>query len=142
MSYRILLVDDEPHVIRILRLTLEREGYQVRTANDGNEALGVMSDYQPHVMISDIQMAGMDGQELCTTARARYPERRFLILVMTSMTAIEARGWAAQLADTEFFEKPLSPRKLVARLAAHFAALPAAPLPDATTAANGDASHV
>ena len=70
MSYRILLVDDEPHVIRILRLTLEREGYQVRTANDGNEALGVMADYQPHVMISDIQMAGMDGQELCTTARA------------------------------------------------------------------------
>ena len=122
-AYRILLVDDEPHVIRILRLTLEREGYEVRSANDGREALGVLETYEPEVMISDIQMAGMDGQELCTTARARYPERRFLIMVMTSMTAIEARGWASALTNTEFCEKPLSPRKLALRLSAYFATL-------------------
>jgi DNA-binding response OmpR family regulator len=48
-------------------------------------------------------------------------------MVMTSMTALEERSWARGLADTEFLEKPLSPRQLVARLARHFAALPAAP---------------
>lgn len=120
---RILLVDDEPHVIRILRLTLEREGYEVRSANDGHEALGVLEHYAPDVMISDIQMDGMGGQELCTTARARYPERRFLIMVMTSMTAMDARSWAGKLTDTEFCEKPLSPRKLSARLSSYFATL-------------------
>jgi CheY-like chemotaxis protein len=124
---KILIVDDEAHVIRILRLSLEREGYQVETANDGAEALATMAAFCPDVLISDIQMAGMDGRELCRTARARYPERRFLIMVMTSMTALEERSWARGLADTEFLEKPLSPRQLVARLARHFAALPATP---------------
>lgn len=126
-QYKVLVVDDEPHVIRILRLALEKAGYTVASANDGNEALGVMADFAPDVMISDIQMAGMDGRELCRTARARYPERAFLILVMTSMTAMEERAWARDLPNTDFLEKPLSPRQLVARLATHFAALDAAP---------------
>lgn len=122
MQNKILLVDDEPHVIRILRLALERAGYLVRSANDGNEALAVLAGFAPDVLISDIQMAGMDGRELCRTARQRYPERRFLILVMTSMTAMEERDWARALPDTDFLEKPLSPRQLVARLQAHLAA--------------------
>ena len=125
--YKILIVDDEPHVIRVLRMTLERAGYLVQSANDGKEALGVMAGFAPDVLLSDIQMAGMDGRELCRTARQRYPERRFLILVMTSMTATEERGWARDLANTEFLEKPLSPRQLVARLATYFAALDADP---------------
>lgn len=117
----ILIVDDEAHVIRILRLSLEREGYQVRSANDGAEALTLMETFEPDVLISDIQMDGMNGRDLCRTARARYPDRRFMIMVMTSMTALEERSWARDLADTEFLEKPLSPRQLVARLARHFA---------------------
>lgn len=129
-QHKILVVDDEAHVIRILRLALERAGYLVQTANDGNEALAVMADFAPDVLISDIQMAGMDGRELCRTARQRYPQRRFLILVMTSMTAVEERTWARDLADTDFLEKPLSPRQLVARLATHFAALDAHPETD------------
>lgn len=122
---KVLIVDDEPHVIRILRLILEREGYRVETANDGNEALEKMEGYEPDVLISDIQMDGMDGRILCRTARERYPLRTFLILVMTSMTAMEERGWVRDLSNTEFLEKPLSPRQLVARLAHHFFAAPA-----------------
>jgi CheY-like chemotaxis protein len=117
----ILLVDDEPHVIRVLRLMLEREGYEVASANDGNEALEKMRARRPDVMVSDIQMAGMDGRELCRTTRARYPDERFPIFVMTSMTASGEREWVRELANVDFLEKPLSPRQLVARLAAHFA---------------------
>jgi CheY-like chemotaxis protein len=117
----VMIVDDEPHVIRILRLMLEREGYLVTTANDGHEALRLMEARVPDVMVTDIQMAGMDGRALCHEARARYPQHRFPILVMTSMTALSERAWARELADTEFLEKPLSPRQLVARLARHFA---------------------
>lgn len=120
-SRKILVVDDEPHVIRILRLMLEREGYVVASANDGNEALDKMVDFVPDVLITDIQMDGMDGRALCGQARARFSERHFLILVMTSMTAIEERSWVRSLADTEFLEKPLSPRQLVARLGVYFA---------------------
>jgi CheY-like chemotaxis protein len=129
----ILLVDDEPHVIRVLRLMLEREGYEVASANDGNEALEKMRARRPDVMVSDIQMAGMDGRELCRTTRARYPDEPFPIFVMTSMTASGEREWVRELANVDFLEKPLSPRQLVARLAAHFAN--AAPQPETTHAA-------
>ena len=117
----ILLVDDEPHVTRVLRLALEKAGYAVTVAHDGHAALACMVQQLPDVLISDIQMDGMDGRTLCPRARAAYPDHDFLILVMTSMTALEERDWARQLANTEFLEKPLSPRQLVARLAKHFA---------------------
>lgn len=117
----ILLVDDEPHVIRVLRLMLEREGYEVASANDGAEALAKMGARRPDVMVSDIQMAGMDGRELCRTARERYPDDSFPIFVMTSMTASGERDWVRELANVDFLEKPLSPRQLIARLATYFA---------------------
>lgn len=119
-QHRILLVDDEPHVTRVLRLALEKEGYAVTVAHDGKEALESMARQLPDVLISDIQMDGMDGRTLCPLARAAYPDHDFLILVMTSMTALEERSWARALSNTEFLEKPLSPRQLVARLARHF----------------------
>jgi len=121
MKKTILLVDDEPHVIRVLRLMLEREGYDVWSANDGNEALDKMSARRPDVMVSDIQMAGMDGRELCRTVRQRYPDETFPIFVMTSMTASQEREWVRELANVEFLEKPLSPRQLIARLTTYFA---------------------
>lgn len=117
----VLLVDDEAHVVRVLRLTLEREGYEVATAGDGNAALAAMAGKRPDVMVSDIQMAGMDGRDLCRAARARWPGEPFLILVMTSMTAADERSWVRELPNVEFLEKPLSPRRLAARLAEHFA---------------------
>ena len=121
MKKSILLVDDEPHVIRVLRLMLEREGYEVASANDGNEALEKMAARRPDVMVSDIQMAGMDGRELCRTVRSRYPDETFPVFVMTSMTASQEREWVRELANVEFLEKPLSPRQLIARLTTYFA---------------------
>jgi CheY-like chemotaxis protein len=125
MSKRtILIVDDEAHVIRVLRLMLEREGYEVHSASDGAEALAQMAARRPDVMVSDIQMAGMNGRDLCRTVRERYPDDSFPIFVMTSMTASAEREWVRGLARVEFLEKPLSPRQLVARLAAYFASAP------------------
>jgi CheY-like chemotaxis protein len=122
MSKRtILIVDDEAHVIRVLRLMLEREGYEVHGAADGAEALASMAVRRPDVMVSDIQMDGMNGRDLCRTVRERYPDESFPIFVMTSMTATAEREWVRNLAHVEFLEKPLSPRQLVARLASHFA---------------------
>lgn len=125
MSKRtILIVDDEAHVIRVLRLMLERSGYNVISASDGNEALARIAEQRPDAMVSDIQMAGMGGRELCQTVRTRYPDELFLILVMTSMTAADEREWVRQLPRIDFLEKPLSPRQLVARLATAFTDLP------------------
>jgi CheY-like chemotaxis protein len=124
MSKRtILIVDDEAHVIRVLRLMLEREGYEVHSAVDGFDALDKMAARRPDVMVSDIQMDGMNGRDLCRMVRERYPDESFPIFVMTSMTASAEREWVRGVAHFEFLEKPLSPRQLVARLAAHFASI-------------------
>jgi CheY-like chemotaxis protein len=123
----ILIVDDEAHVIRVLRLMLERSGYAVISASDGNEALAKMAGQRPDAMVSDIQMAGMGGRELCQTVRTRYPDEPFLILVMTSMTASDERDWVRRLNNVDFLEKPLSPRQLVVRLATAFPVLPVPP---------------
>ena len=121
IQHHILLVDDEPHVLRVLRLSLEREGYSVATASDGSTALSAMSIRLPDVLITDIKMCGMNGRTLCPLARKMYPDHVFLILVMTSMTAVDERHWAQELQNAEFLEKPLSPRQLVARLSRYFA---------------------
>jgi len=117
---RILIVDDEPHVTRVLKLSLRPRGYEVESICDPREAMDKLASFAPDVLITDIQMPGMTGRELCDRIEAQMPERRFLILVMTSMAARENREWVSRMQNTEFLEKPLSPRTLLARLEEHF----------------------
>lgn len=117
MNRRILLVDDQPHVVRVLRLTLEREGYTVEVAGNGAIAIEQIRMQAPDVLITDIQMPVMTGEALCRTIHAEFPQRAFPILVMTSMTERDNRKWAGEIPNTQFLEKPLSPRSLVSTLA-------------------------
>jgi CheY-like chemotaxis protein len=117
---QILIADDEPHVIRVLKLTLEREGYGVSAVGNGEQALEHIRSAHPDVLITDIQMPRMTGRQLCQTIEAEWPDRRFTIIVMTSMTEREQREWVASMNNIQFLEKPLSPRRLVAFLHEHF----------------------
>ncbi len=117
---RVLIVDDQPHVIRVLKINLETEGYKVDTAANGHEALQQIAANVPDVLITDIQMPGMSGQELCQSIQANMPARKFLIMVMTSTTERDQRDWVKNITHLEFLEKPLSPRKLVSRLKQYF----------------------
>ena len=113
---RLLVVDDEPHVARVLRVSLAKEGWAIEVAHNGTEALALIAANPPDVMITDIQMPGMGGEELCRKLHASMPDRPFPILVMTSMTALDQRNWARELGDIEFLEKPVSPRRVAATL--------------------------
>jgi len=62
---RILVVDDEPQITRVLRTSLSRHGYDIRVANDGETALEIMKDWSPDMVITDLAMPNMDGLELC-----------------------------------------------------------------------------
>lgn len=117
---RVLIVDDQPHVIRVLKLNLEAEGYRVDSAANGEEALLKIAANEPDVMITDIQMPGMNGQQLCLSIQENMPQRKFLILVMTSTTERDQRDWVKNMTHLEFLEKPLSPRKLLNRLKLYF----------------------
>lgn len=112
---RLLVVDDEPHIARVLRVSLAREGWQVDSARDGADALAQIAATPPDAVITDIQMPGMNGEALCRHLYAAG-EPAFPVLVMTSMTAREQRSWAVELGSIEFLEKPVSPRRIAALL--------------------------
>lgn len=118
---RILVADDEPHMSRVIELFLKREGYQVDLVRDGQEALESIMASAPDVLITDIQMPRMTGQDLCMELEKRLPERPFRIIVMTSMTDREHRDWSGNLRDAMFIEKPVSMRALVSTLSSYFA---------------------
>lgn len=113
---RILLVDDEPHVLRVLRMALERAGYTVDDAANGEEALTSITSNPPDLMITDIDMPRMTGTELCERIRNGASAHSFPIFVVTARTDPEHRTWASALGDINFLEKPVSVRRLTATL--------------------------
>ncbi|UTW07125.1 response regulator [Pseudomonas benzenivorans] len=116
MSAQILLVDDEPHVLRLMRLKLEGAGYRVDTAGNGKEGLQKLQQQLPDVLITDIQMPEMNGEQLCQAITEHWPDRRFLIVLLTSRTEVEHRRWSSGIDKLWFIEKPVSMRRLLDRL--------------------------
>ena len=114
---RILLVDDEPIVLRVMRRALEKEGYTVDVAINGEDALAKISASCPDVLVTDIEMPRMSGKELCLHIQETMPDRKFPIFVSTSLTALEHREWSGLISNLVFLEKPISIRKLRSAIA-------------------------
>jgi len=117
---KIIIADDEPHVLRVLKLSLEREGYAVEGFPNGKAALGSLEREYPDILITDIQMPVMSGEQLCLHIQQKMPDRKFLIFVLTSRTEIEHRVWSRQIDNLLFLEKPVSIRNLVEKLDEYF----------------------
>ncbi|QMU60506.1 MAG: response regulator [Gammaproteobacteria bacterium] len=109
----ILIVDDEPHVVRVMTLALEKNGYKVVSAFNGEQALDKLKEKLPDFLITDIDMPRMNGRDLCKKIDEEMPDRKFPILVLTSKTEIEHREWTRDIQHTMFLEKPVSIRKLI-----------------------------
>ena len=109
----ILIVEDEPHVIRVMKLALEENGYDISVAHDGEQALKSLEKDLPDLLITDINMPRMNGEVLCKKIEEAIPNRTFPILVLTSKTEIEHREWSNKMKNTFFLEKPVSIRKLL-----------------------------
>ena len=120
---KILVVDDEPHVSMLLKQFLERSNYQVEIAVNGQQALDKIAQELPDLLIVDIQMPKMNGIELCENINRVYPSLLKLIIIMTSRTDVDIRIWAEPQQHIELIEKPISMRRLTARLKEHFSSL-------------------
>lgn len=121
---KILLVDDQPHVVRVIRLSLEARGYAVEIAVNGEQALQKLREQPYDVLITDIEMPRLDGRALCEAMHRELGAGRPLTLVITARPEVAAREWASILPDTELLEKPLSLRRLNARLDEYFTQAP------------------
>ena len=113
---RISVVDDNPVLIKVLRLGLESAGYEVDSSSDGLEFLKKLDHRAPDALITDIQMPNIGGKELCISIDKQMPDRQFPIVVMTSSSEPEHREWADQISNLKFMEKPISIRRLLAHL--------------------------
>ena len=116
---RVLIVDDELHVIRVLKLALSRLGIKVDEAYNGASALEYLQRQQPDALITDIDMPRMDGRTLCNRISELFPDRAFPIFIMTARAELEHRQWARSIPNLTFMEKPLSIRKLTRALGEH-----------------------
>ena len=111
---KIFVIDDDPVVLRVMRMGLEHAGYEVQSARDGAEFLETLANETPDMLVTDIDMPRMDGKELCLTIERDFPGRRFPIVVLTSHTALDHRIWTRDIPNLRFMEKPVSIRQLVA----------------------------
>lgn len=115
---RILVVDDEPHLVRSLTFILKKEGYEVYTAIDGEEAMNKVREYKPSLVFLDLMLPKKNGYEVCQEIRNTKELSNTFVIVLS------AKGWEADkekalsLGANEFISKPFSPSEVVSRVKA------------------------
>lgn len=110
---KVLIIDDEPHIRRVIELKLKQRGYQVFQAKDGEEGLELIHTLCPDAVITDIMMPKLDGKALCEQTNRLKKERPFLTLIITCRISLDERSWISKMQDTLFMEKPFSPSRLL-----------------------------
>ena len=111
MTIRLLVVDDESGVRDAIRQVLEYEGYEVKGAASGGEAITVYPDFRPHLVFLDVKMAGLDGLE--TLSRLRDLDPRALVVMISGHGTVATAVQATQQGAFDFLEKPLDTDRLL-----------------------------
>jgi two-component system, OmpR family, alkaline phosphatase synthesis response regulator PhoP len=115
MHERILIVDDEPKIVKLTRDYLEKDGFQVISAEDGPTALELARRERPDLVILDIMLPGMDGWEVCRVLRR---DTDVPIIMLTARSEESDQIVGLELGADDYITKPFSPRTLVARVRA------------------------
>ena len=110
---KVLVIDDEAHIRRVLELKLKNRGYQVIMAKNGEEGFDIIQKQKPDIVISDINMPIMDGKTLVEKTNGLKKDRAFLTIIITARINPEDRYWIDNMQDTLFMEKPFSPARIV-----------------------------
>src|SRR5499433_1633192 len=131
----ILVVDDEAQITRVLKTTLSSQGYSIKTAADGSQALQEMKTWPVDLVITDLRMPNMDGLELCRRIRAqsRIPS---IVLSVKGEESIKVQALDAGADD--YVTKPFSVNELLARVRAALRRATAGDVPDASSLEVGD----
>jgi CheY-like chemotaxis protein len=117
----ILVVDDNPTNLKLLRLLLSGESYAVRTAGDAGEALGVLKEFRPRLILLDLQMPGMDGFELARRLKSDAATQDIVIVALTAYAMKGDEERAREAGCDGYVSKPIDTRALPAIIARHLA---------------------
>jgi two-component system alkaline phosphatase synthesis response regulator PhoP len=124
---KVLVVDDDIKTVELVKLYLNRDGYRVLTAYNGNDALQFARENRPDLIVLDLMLPGIDGLEVCRILRK---ESDVPIIMLTAMTTDEDRLTGLDLGADDYVSKPFSPRELAARVRAVLRRLPGERGPD------------
>ena len=113
---KILLVDDEPDIVEIIRFNLEQKGYQISTASDGLEAIKVAEKEIPHLIIMDVMMPNLDGIETCERLRQDDRFSDTIIMFLTARGEDYSYVAAFDSGADDYVTKPIKPKVLVSKV--------------------------
>jgi two-component system alkaline phosphatase synthesis response regulator PhoP len=119
-SGKVLIADDEPDILEILKYNLEKEGYQVSTAKDGNEALDKAKQYQPDLIILDMMMPKKNGLEVLELLRLQPSFRETLIMFLTALNDENTQLKSFTTGADDYISKPVSTNVFVSKVNALF----------------------
>lgn len=115
---RILIVDDEEDITEFLRYNLEKEDYEVEVAMDGESALKIAPRFDPHLVILDIMMPGMDGIEVCDRMRSMPEFNNTIIVFLTARSESFTQITALETGGDDYIQKPIKPNVFKSRIKA------------------------
>ncbi len=127
MPRKILAVDDEKNIVRLVQVNLERQGFQVVTASDGKEALKKVEEERPDLVVLDVMMPYMDGFEVLQNLRRNHSTRNIPVILLTAKTQDEDifKGWRSGV-DC-YLTKPFNPMELVSFVKRIFSSMDGGP---------------
>ncbi len=117
-NYKILLVDDDKDILEFIEYNLSKEGFLVKTARNGNEALELAETFNPQLMILDVMMPDMDGIELCEHIRQRPKLANILIAFLTARDEDYSQIAGFEAGADDYITKPIKPKLLISRVKA------------------------
>ena len=118
MSIRILVADDEPNQLELLTFNLTQAGFEVIRAGDGQQALDMVEEHRPDLVIIDWMMPHMSGIDVCRALRARADTKRLPIIILSARGEEGDRTLGLDIGADDYISKPFSPREMVSRVRA------------------------
>lgn len=113
---KILVVDDEPHLVRSLTFILQKEGYGVITAVDGEDALQKVRESKPDLMFLDVMMPKKNGYEVCHEIKNSPELKDIYIIMLSAKGQVADREKGREVGADEFMTKPFSPMEVTAKV--------------------------
>ncbi|MCD4723022.1 MAG: sigma-54 dependent transcriptional regulator [Desulfobacula sp.] len=111
MKHKILIIEDETRLLRILKMVLTDNGYQVKTAQDGQQGIGVWTQWNPEVVVTDLKMRPVDGMEVLKFGRLNFPD--IPLIILTAFGSIETAVIAMKIGAFDFLSKPVDHKQLL-----------------------------
>ncbi len=115
-KYKILAIDDNENNLKVLKLILEKEGYEVHIISDGGAALQWVRENKPDLVLLDVLMPDVDGFEICRQIKAADSLKRIPVIIITALNQLDDRIKGIELGADEFLTKPINKRELLARV--------------------------